>query len=150
MSETLRLYHFMRTEHALQAVERRRLKFSDLDKVNDPYDALPIKFDDPDEEGKFLKTYKGLTEITNVISLSKTCLNPALWGHYADRCEGICLGFDVQRDDGPTNKAAKRVQYVKSRLDISDVGMRFADDKVVPRDDVAALDWSREVSPRYS
>ena len=53
MPEKKPLYHFMRTEHALQAIERRRLKFADLNKVNDPYESLPIGLASYEEEKIF-------------------------------------------------------------------------------------------------
>lgn len=32
-----------------------------------------------------------------ILCFSETCTNPLLWGHYADRGRGICLGFHVNQ-----------------------------------------------------
>ena len=52
MPKTQWLYHFLRKDHALQAIEKSQLKISDLDKTNDPYEFLTIAFPNRElEEG---------------------------------------------------------------------------------------------------
>lgn len=125
MPEKLRLYRFMEAKYALKAIRDQKLKFSDLDEVNDPYESLSIIFNSRDEETMFIDGRKSLVDTTNVLCFSETYKEAGLWGLYADKGKGICLGFDVERDDGPTNKAAKRVRYVKDRIDLSEIGMKF-------------------------
>ena len=132
-----RLYHFMKATYALKAIERRRLKFVELDKTNDPYEAFPIVFNSHDQEENFRKAIdeeiqstgeKSLIQSTGIICLSETYTDPTMWGHYAKNCEGICLGFDVICEEGPENSYAKRVRYVKERVDISHIGFNYKND----------------------
>ena len=129
-----RLYHFMKAEYASKAIERRQLKFSQPDKVNDPYEALPIAFYSQEREEEFRKATAKLRKETGVICLSETYTEPTMWGHYAENCEGICLGFDVTCEEGPENIYAKRVRYVKERVDISHIGFNYKNDVLKPFD----------------
>ena len=65
--ETKRLYHFMHADYALQAIERRRLKAADLDKVNDPYESLTVGFNSREEEESFFEFH---TYLANMFCLS--------------------------------------------------------------------------------
>ena len=111
MSRTQWLYHFLRTEHALQAIERSRLKISDLDKTNDPYEFLAISFPNREFEKGVLKFQKELATNYGVICFSETYKNPALWGHYADKFMGMCLGYEFTRTD-----KFRKVSYQQNRL----------------------------------
>ena len=135
MPETKLLYCFMKAKHALQNIECHRLKFSNLDHVNDPYESLPIRFNDCEEENCFFNARKDLIQKkTRVICFSGTYCDPTLWGHYANNCKGICLGFDVICEEGRENKYAKRVRYVKERVDISHIGFNYKNDHLEPFD----------------
>ena len=100
MPETRRFYHFMRAEHALQAIEKRRLKISNLAETNDPYESLPFDFCDRDQEQKFYNLFQNFQEIekniykmenkeeeslTGTLCFSEIFHDPLLWGHYADK-----------------------------------------------------------------
>jgi hypothetical protein len=39
-----------------------------------------------------------INDETGLLCFSKSWSNPVLWGHYADRHAGICMGFDVAKD----------------------------------------------------
>ena len=141
MPETKLLYCFMKAKHALQNIECHRLKFSNLDHVNDPYESLPIRFNDCEEENCFFNARKDLIQKkTRVICFSGTYCDPTLWGHYANNCKGICLGFDVKWDHGPSTKYAKRVQYVKHKIEINEIGMKFNNGKLEPLQNVSEID----------
>ena len=125
MPETKRLYHFMHADHALQAIERRRLKTADLDKVNDPYESLTVGFNSREEEESFFEFHTYLANMFCLVCFSETYRDPLLWGHYADRFKGICLGFDTEHYDDPTKDHATKIAYVKDRIDIIEFGLRF-------------------------
>ena len=93
MPETLRLYHFLRTEHALRAMEAGRLKAANLNEVNDPYEYLTIGFSSDDEEKAFLNLRKEVVRRLVVVCFSETYQEPLLWGHYAEKFRGVCLAF---------------------------------------------------------
>ena len=39
-----------------------------------------------------------INDETGLLCFSKSWSNPVLWGHYAERHAGICMGFDVSED----------------------------------------------------
>lgn len=126
MPETKRLYNFTEAKYALQNIERHRLKCSDLGRVNDPYESFSVMFSNCQQEKSFSEVRKEFIEKTGAVSFSDTFRDPILWGHYADNCKGIALGFDVQCDYGPTTGYAKKVKYVKHKIDICEIGMKFS------------------------
>ena len=113
MPKTQWLYHFLRKDHALQAIEKSQLKISDLDKTNDPYEFLTIAFPNRELEEGLLKFQKTLATNYGVVCFSETYDNPALWGHYADKFMGICLGYEFTRTD-----KFRKVSYEPRRLPI--------------------------------
>ena len=117
MPETVRLYHFMRVEHALQAIERRRLKIAELDKVNDPFECLAIALNSRKDEEFFLSYQRDIAKEYGVVCFSETCQDPSLWGHYADRFRGICLGFDTAFHGDDEEDLIGKVNYVQKRID---------------------------------
>ena len=98
MLETKPLYYFTSAEHALQAVERCRIKISFLDKVNDPYEFLAVKSSNRGNQAVLAKIREKLGTIVGFICFSEQYNNTMLWGHYSEKLSGICLGFDVQYD----------------------------------------------------
>ena len=99
MSNTVRLYHFVSDRHGLENIEKRRLKKSFSDRVNDLFELRPFDFGEgvagrrlrfvwDDEIRKHAMTQ-------GFISFSKNWYAPTMWGHYADNHSGICLGFDI-------------------------------------------------------
>ena len=123
MPETKRFYHFMRAEHALQAIERRRLKLTNLAETNDPYECLPFSFCNCEEEKDFLRFRETARNQLGAICFSKIFHDPLLWGHYADNIKGICLGFDIDVYDSDDKNIIIRVKYVTDRSNRND----FAD-----------------------
>ena len=111
MPETKCLYHFTKANYALQAIEERRLKIANLDKANDPYEVLAIALPGRELEKGFLKLQKTIADKYGVVCFSETYKNPALWGHYADKYEGICLGYNVTLTD-----EFRKVSYEPRRL----------------------------------
>ena len=137
MPETKRLYHFMRAEHALQAIESRRLKISNLAETNDAYECLSLSFCNHVQEQEFMifhdsqEMQKQLSQMDQeepeklhgVICFSKIFHDPLLWGHYADKFKGICLGFDIDFYDDDEKDIVRPVKYVPNRLDSSEFDM---------------------------
>jgi hypothetical protein len=110
----MRTYNFLSGDHALDDISKRRLKLSEIDKLNDPFELWCTA-----QRNKGLRRdlRKWKAEMAGMYGMLCFCLhwnNPVLWSHYADRHRGICLGFDV-----PVN-SVKAVQYIASRT-----SMRF-------------------------
>jgi hypothetical protein len=45
--ENMRVYHFLKPEHALAAIRDQRLKLAEIDKLNDPFEFLGVASRDP-------------------------------------------------------------------------------------------------------
>ena len=95
MQETL--YHFTCTKYALEGIQKRRVKASELDNTNDLFESLSYRSGSVD--GMQTQEFFRWRTDCRVLCLSKTYKNPLLWGHYADKGKGVCLGFNVIVDE---------------------------------------------------
>lgn len=106
----MRLYQFLDPEGALAALSQSRLRISRIDRLNDPFEFLSADLSDHERRRQLARTKARLAKNRGLLCFSRTWRNPVLWGHYARKHEGLCLGFDVS----PRN--AGHVSYVSSRL----------------------------------
>ena len=113
---TKRLFHFTCTKWALTAIRDRRLKGAQLDNTNDVFDLLPFR-EDPQNSFQEYSRWRSAPDWI-MLCLSATCTNPLLWGHYADKGKGMCLGFDVivDRGRGSLVPAFIEVDYKTDRI----------------------------------
>ncbi len=63
-----------------------------------------------------------MAEENGIICMSKHWQHPMLWGHYADKHKGICLGFDVYESD------FHQITYQKERLTLQSLGLKNLND----------------------
>ena len=127
MPKTKRFYYFTPTKYALEAVKNRRLKVAELDKANDPYEILPARWNSNDEDKAFQDMKNKIAARLKMVCLSKTYKNPSLWGHYADKCKGICLGFDIKTYGDDSKDIISRIKYKKYRMDMNKFGLQYID-----------------------
>ena len=106
----MRLYHFLKAEHALDDIRKKRIKISLIPDLNDPFELWTIPLPTAQHRKAWQATVQEIGKKFGVICLSRKWSNPLLWSHYADKHFGICLGFDV--DD----ELIKDVIYQKSKL----------------------------------
>jgi hypothetical protein len=105
----IRVYHFLCAKYALEGIERKRIKISELDTLNDPFELWCSAQDDSDMR-RLLREWKAeMAQKYGMVCFSGGWRNPVLWSHYADKHRGICLGLDVEEQFIP------RVRYVKHR-----------------------------------
>jgi len=105
----MRVYHFLPAVHAIDDIEKKRIKISEIDQLNDPFELWCVSQEDK-ELRQALRGYKEeMCKRFGLICFCKHWHNPLLWSHYADKHRGICLGFDVV-DGGLTP-----INYVKER-----------------------------------
>lgn len=113
----MRLYHFLKEEHALDDLKRRRLKISRLDELNDPFELLGADLGDKTTRRAFQTMRAELAQQCGVLCFSRSWRSPVMWSHYADRHRGICLGFEVPTGKFATmNYDAKRLPDVLPKL----------------------------------
>lgn len=105
----MRVYHFLPAQWALDDIEKRRIKISEIDQTNDPFELWCVS--QPDRPLRdALRAYKQeMSRQFGLICFSEDWVNPLLWSHYADKHRGICLGFDVNE------LVLRKVSYVRDR-----------------------------------
>lgn len=111
----MRLYHYTTAQWALDDIRQRRIKIAEYHNCNDPFElgcfvgsrkarlALRVSKDDIRKKWGF-------------VSFSSDWRNTVLWSHYAEKHKGICLGFDLKRDE-----FAQKVLYPKVRPRFPDI-----------------------------
>lgn len=107
----MRVYYMTSIEVALKYILlEQRMKVSRFRDLNDPFE---LACHDAGHRGARQRTrafIKTADEKFGLICFSDNWKSPVMWAHYANKHDGVCLGFDV-RDENLTC-----VQYVDSRL----------------------------------
>jgi hypothetical protein len=107
-----RVYHFLSADHALEDVEKRRIKISEIDQLNDPFELWCVSQDDEQIRTALREYKKEISERFGLICFCEDWYNPLLWSHYADKHRGMCLGFEL--DD----QRLRAVKYVEARQNL--------------------------------
>jgi hypothetical protein len=108
----MRVYHFLPAIYALEDIRKKRIKISEIDQLNDPFELWCVSQEDPRLRLALHEHKKEMTKHFGMICFCKQWRNPLLWSHYADKHRGICLGFDVD------NRGLRAVTYVEERPDL--------------------------------
>jgi hypothetical protein len=108
----MRLYHFLPSIWAIEALKNSRVKVAKLDELNDPFELWAGGAGDRALRASLRSWKNDMALRFGMLCLSETWRNPLLWSHYADRHRGICLGFDVQ------DAFVKKVTYVNERIEL--------------------------------
>lgn len=106
----MRLYHFMKQEHGLNAIKTRKLRISRLTELNDPFELLSADLSSRPQRDALTNFKNQLANKNGLLCFCRSWHHPILWAHYAESHAGLCLGFDIP-DNLPTN-----VSYITSRL----------------------------------
>lgn len=106
----MRVYHFLNEEYGLNDLSERRLKISQIMKLNDPFEFLSIALSDKALRKRLLETKDRLNRQVGLICFSASWKNPVQWSHYANHHKGVCLGFDVLAE------RVNHVKYVEDRV----------------------------------
>ncbi|WP_019834444.1 DUF2971 domain-containing protein [Sphingomonas sp. PR090111-T3T-6A] len=123
----MRVYHFLNREYGLRGIADRRLKIATIGGLNDPFEMIAAASPHPAERAALLRSKEELSRQRGMLCFSRNWRNPVMWGHYAEKHQGLCLGFDVP------DSYLERVRYQQRRLKI--------DTAVVDRGGQAALDF---------
>lgn len=91
----MKVYYFTSDVHAKSNVQKQRLKISQIDDLNDPYEWHGFDLRDNQFRNAFRAGVKEIKKSFGIISFSASWQNPVMWSHYGDKHKGICLGFDV-------------------------------------------------------
>lgn len=91
----MRVYYLTGSQFALSNIALHRIKISRFSDLNDPFELLAVDLSDKAHREAFRNTKEELNQNRGLICFSKSWHNPLVWGHYAEKHTGICLGFDV-------------------------------------------------------
>lgn len=108
----VRLYHFLPSEHALDDLRKRRLKISEIDQLNDPFELWCVAQDNKELRARLRDYKRTMDDRFGMLCFYRGWSNPLLWSHYADKHRGMCLGFDLEEN------TVTPVNYVSERLSI--------------------------------
>lgn len=109
----MRGYKFLNKDFGLKSLYERRLEQSRIHELNDPFELAPYDLTDPRVRYAFLSVREALGRENGLLCLSASWQDPVIWAHYADKHQGICLGFEIPRITGDGGSdIAKRVTYV--------------------------------------
>lgn len=91
----MRVYYLTGAQFALSDLALRRIKIARFEDLNDPFELLGIDVEDKEQRSAFRALKEQINESKGLICFSKSWSNPLMWGHYAEKHTGMCLGFDV-------------------------------------------------------
>lgn len=118
----MRLYYFTTERYGLEALRDNRLKIARINELNDPFEFLGLRLDRADR--KIMGNWKKqIAEHYGLLCMSRDWTHPLLWGHYASKHQGLCLGFEV-----PDHGAFKEVTYHAKRPTLQAIGCNHLHD----------------------
>lgn len=138
MSDFIRAYHLLNSEHGLSNLRHKRLKIAQLQDLNDPFDLWALAQPNPQLRVALRRYRTQFARDFGLICFSKNWHNPVLWGHYGDHHRGICLGFDLN----PTK--THEVSYKMERPQLKQLDSVTTDNLLY----VKFKDWSYEEEVR--
>ena len=103
-----RVYYLTSAQYAISNIALRRIKVSRFSDLNDPFELIGVDRTDLQNRKAFRKQTIRINGETGLLCFSKAWSNPVLWGHYAEKHAGICMGFDILAED------LRDVRYVES------------------------------------
>jgi hypothetical protein len=115
----MKVFHFLPANYALDAIENQRLKASQLDDLNDPFELYAVELSDSKRRAEFRSFKRDMAKNTALLCFSKSWRNPLLWSHYADKHKGVALEIEV------LDNLINEVSYQPNRL-ILDIDRKLA------------------------
>jgi hypothetical protein len=99
-----RVYKFIRSQYGISSLEKKRLKVSTIEDLNDPFDFLAaIETTDPRVAHAVSMLGDQFKGKIGLLCFSRNWDNLLLWSHYGASHTGICLGFDISEGDPGAN-----------------------------------------------
>lgn len=105
----MRLFYMTTAKYAIDNVNRKRVKVSLFNDLNDPFELLCAKLPTKELRKAFRNIKNHFHGRIGVICFSTNWQSPVMWSHYADKHKGICLGFDIP------DEFAIPIKYVTAR-----------------------------------
>lgn len=92
-------YHFLSSKHAIDDLEKKRIRVSTLNTLNDPFEFMPYKRYKFKKRQHYNQIYKSIVKEWGLLCFSNNWHETLLWSHYADKHNGITLGFQISDYD---------------------------------------------------
>lgn len=112
------LYHYTSFDSFVKIWLSQRLLFSPLSRMNDLQEKSVRSASARADSIPFLQAYDRIRREYKQISFTmdydtylKGCMSPIMWGHYADKCNGVCIEFDPSKLSFPKKALHRPVQY---------------------------------------
>jgi hypothetical protein len=105
----VRVYHFLPASHALDDIRNRRIKISQIDQLNDPFELWCVYQKDPRLRIALRAFKEEMNTRFGMLCFSRHWHNPVLWSHYAEKHRGMCLGFEIDP------RGMKPITYLTNR-----------------------------------
>ncbi len=137
----MRVYYLTGSQYALSNIALRRIKIARFEDLNDPFELLGAHLGQKQFRPALRAMRKRINLQRGLVCFSRAWRNPLLWGHYADKHTGICLGFDVPKED------LAPVIYAKAllRIEADENGAPILSDEIVSRlQRTKYFDWRYE------
>ena len=109
----MRVYYLTQEKYAIENIQKKRIKASLFDDLNDPFELLGFNLKDQKQRNVWLSFKEYFNKKVGLVCFSSQWQNPVMWSHYGDKHKGICLGFDV------SDEILKKVKYVTNRKTIN-------------------------------
>ncbi len=106
----MKLFHTLPLKHAEDDICHRYLKVATIENLNDPFECLAFASLTQDFKQDQFNTKTQLNNMIGLLCFSDKWTNPAIWSHYGDNHNGLCLGFEIP------DKRIEKVNYFKNRL----------------------------------
>lgn len=92
-----RIYYLTPAQFAISNIALQRIKVARFSDLNDPFELLSVDRSKVKNRHALRKRTRKINDETGLLCFSKLWSNPVLWGHYAERHAGMCMGFDVAK-----------------------------------------------------
>jgi len=142
---SMRIFHLLSAQHALDNIAKSRLKISRLDELNDPFELCAAELSNPKHRLAFRQFKETMAKRYGLLCFSKSWMSPLLWSHYGDRHRGVALELEVADD------LVTEVSYQPTRIDLdikrklSTGGLREADVNSILRTKFNHWEYEQEV-----
>jgi hypothetical protein len=92
----MRLFHFLSSQYALQALARQQLKVARINELNDPFELFCADMRDANARKAFRRFKDQVSAKFGLVCFSRSWRNPLLWSHYADRHRGAAIQVELK------------------------------------------------------
>ncbi|PQA82596.1 hypothetical protein C5F52_13450 [Limnohabitans sp. TS-CS-82] len=108
----MRVYYLTPSQYGISNLNLSRLKISRINQLNDPFEFMEFNLQDLRNKKAIENFKEKINHEYGLTCFSENWRNPLLWSHYANKHEGIALGFDI------SDEILSKVTYTNERVNI--------------------------------